>query len=52
MFLRSTCYFSRGLQEAVELKTTYFQEKTQDFVGEWMERNYLSKFKSAFEGMF
>ena len=39
MFL---CYFARGFHEAEELKTTYFQGKRQEFVGEWMERNDLN----------
>ena len=39
MFL---CYFARGFHEAEELKTTYFQGKRQEFVGEWMERNNLN----------
>ena len=39
MFL---CYFARGFHEAEELKTTYFQGKREEFVGEWMERNNLN----------
>ena len=46
------CYFSRGLHEAAELKTTYFKGKTQEFIGEWLERNNLSKLKFLFERMF
>ena len=38
LILRSTCYFSRGLHEAAELKTTYFKGKMQEFIGEWLER--------------
>ena len=52
LILRSTCYFSRGLQEAAELKTTYFKGKMQEFIGEWLERNNLSKLKFLFEGVF
>ena len=52
LILQSTCYFSRGLHEAAELKTTYFPSKMHEFVGEWLERNNLSKLKSVFEGMF
>ena len=37
---------------AADLKTTYFQGKTQEFVGEWLERNNLSKLKSVFKGLF
>ena len=46
------CYFSLSLSEAREMKTTYFQGKMHEFVGEWMERNNLSKLKPVFEGMF
>lgn len=52
LILRSACYFSHGSHEAVELKTTYFQGETQEFVAEGIERNNLSKLKSVFEGMF
>ena len=52
LILRSTCYFSRGLHEAAELKTTYFKGKMQEFIGEWLERNNLSKLKFLFEGVF
>ena len=52
LILRSTCYFSRVLHEAAELKTTYIQIKTQEFVGEWLERNNLQKLKSVFESIF
>ena len=34
LILRSTCYLSRGLHEATEIKTTYFKGKTQEFIGE------------------
>ena len=52
LILRSTCYFSRGLHEAAELKTTYFKGKMQEFIGEWLEKNNLSKLKFLFEGVF
>ena len=52
LILRSTCHFSRGLHEAAELKTTYFKGKMQEFIGEWSERNNLSKLKFLFEGVF
>ena len=52
LILRCTCYFSRGLHEAAELKTTYFKGKMQEFIGEWLERNNLSKLKFLFEGVF
>ena len=52
LILRSTCYFSRGLHEAAELKTTYFKGKMQEFIGEWLEWNNLSKLKFLFEGVF
>ena len=52
LILGSTCYFSRVLHEAAELKTTYIQIKTQEFVGEWLERNNLQKLKSVFESVF
>ena len=52
LILRSTCYFSRGLHEAAERKTTYFKGKMQEFIGEWLERNNLSKLKFLFEGVF
>ena len=52
LILRSTCYFSRGLHEAAELKTTYFKGKMQEFIGEWLGRNNLSKLKFLFEGVF
>ena len=32
LILRSTCYFSGGLHEAAELKTTYFKGKMQEFI--------------------
>ena len=50
--LRSSCYFLRSVHEAAELKTTYFQGKMQEFVGEWLERNNLPKEKSVFEDTF
>ena len=43
--MRSTCYLSRGLHEAAEIKTTYFKGKTQEFIGEWLERNNPSELK-------
>ena len=52
LILRSTCYFSGGLHEAAELKTTYFKGKMHEFIGEWLERNNLSKLKFLFEGVF
>ena len=44
--------FRAQFHEAEELKTTYFQGKRQEFVGEWMERNNLPKLKPVFEGLF
>ena len=52
LILQSTCYFSHVLHEAAELKTMFIQGKTQEFVGEWLERNNLQKLKSVFAGLF
>ena len=41
----------RSMRKNQFLKTAYFYGKTQEFVGEWMERNNVSKLKSVFEGM-
>ena len=46
----SVCVISRAVfTMAVDLKTTYFKGKTQEFVGEWLERNNVSKLKSVFK---
>ena len=52
--LRSTCHFSRSLHDimAADVKTTYFEGKTKEFVGEWVEGNNLSKLKSVFKSIF
>ena len=52
LILLSTRYFSRGLQDSCGPQDYVFSRKTQELVGEWLERNNLSKLKSAFKGMF
>ena len=37
LILRSKCHFSGSLQDGCE--TTYFQGKTQEFVGDWLKRD-------------
>ena len=47
------CHFSVDTMvlDRVE-KTAYFQEKSLEFVADWLEKNNLSKLKYVFEGMF
>ena len=33
-------------------KSAYFQGESLEFVADWLEKNNLSKLKSAFEGTF
>jgi len=33
-------------------KTAYFQGESLEFVADWLEKNNLSKLKSAFKGTF
>ena len=52
LILLSTRYFSRGLQDSGGPQDYVFSRKTQELVGEWLEKYNVSKLKSAFKGMF
>ena len=52
LILRSTCHFPCGLHDGCGPQDNVFQGKRQEFVGEWLDRNNLSKLKSVVKGKF